>query len=92
LILLTAVTGAAQDTEAPELHKRWVYLSTNLLVDDNVEKDVGLLDRAAGAGYTDAKFMRWDGLPERYVRNVGRFRQACRELHLDCIAAVCPVG
>ena len=97
LILLAAVAGEFQAAERPQLEHRWIYLSTNLLVEENVEKDMALLRRAAEAGYTgvvltDAKFIRWDGLPERYVHNVERVRRACRELNLDCIAAVCPIG
>jgi hypothetical protein len=68
-----------------------------MLVDENVEENLVLLRRAAEAGYTgvvltDSKFIRWDGLPDRYIHNVGRVRGACRELNLDCIAAVCPIG
>jgi len=97
LILLTAVAGESQAAELPRLEHRWIYLSTNMLVEENVEKDLALLQQAAEAGYTgvvltDSKFIRWDGLPERYVHNVGRVRRVCRELNLDCIAAVCPIG
>ena len=97
LILLGLVATELQAAELPQLEHRWIYLSTNMLVEENVKKDLALLRRAAEAGYTgvvltDAKFIRWDGLPERYVHNVGRVRQACCELNLDCIAAVCPIG
>ena len=99
IFLLATSTGLshAENTKSGKLRYRWVYLSTNMLVEKNVEDAVALLGRAAKAGYngvvlTDSKFMRWDGLPERYVRNVRRVRQACRDLKLDCIAAVCPVG
>ena len=66
-------------------------------MDKNVEDDLVLLDRAAKAGYngvvlTDSKFLRWDQLPERYVQNVSRVRQACRDNKLACIACVCPIG
>ena len=82
---------------AAALEHRWVYLATNLLVDKNVEDALALLDRAAKAGYngvvlTDSKFIRWDQLPERYVKNVHRVRQACRDHKLACIACVCPIG
>ncbi|MCY2950422.1 MAG: carbohydrate binding domain-containing protein [Planctomycetota bacterium] len=94
--LASAAACAAQSHAAP-LEHRWVYLATNLLVDKNVEDALVLLDRAAKAGYngvvlTDSKFLRWDQLPERYVQNVRRVRQACRDHKLACIACVCPIG
>lgn len=100
LYLLTTlgifVAAAAQSRAAP-LEHRWVYLATNLLVDKNVEDAIAILDRAAKAGYngvalTDSKFCRWDDLPERYVQNVRRLRQVCRDRKLACIACVCPIG
>jgi hypothetical protein len=79
------------------LPHRWVYLATNLLVDKNVEDNIALMKRVAKVGYngvvlTDSKFMRWDQFPEKYVQNVRRFRQGCRDLKLECIVCVCPIG
>lgn len=87
----------AGETSPGALEHRWLYLATNLLVDKNVEAGVALLERAARAGYNgvllaDSKFMRWDILPDRYVTNVRRFREACRRLGIRCVAAVCPIG
>ena len=93
-----AATGVCHSrSEAAPLEQRWIYLATNLLVDKNVDEALVLLDRAAKAGYngvvlTDSKFLRWDQLPERYVTNVRRVRQVCREHKLACIACVCPIG
>jgi hypothetical protein len=97
MVMLAAMTGGAALSAGPELEWRWVYLPTNLLVDKNVDEGIGILRRAANAGYngvvlTDSKFMRWDRLPERYAANVGRMRQAIRELKLACIVGVCPIG
>jgi len=88
--------GAAQ-VGRDALEHRWLYLATNLLVDKNVDANIALLERAARAGYNgvlvaDSKFLRWDILPDRYITNVRRFREACRRLGLRCIAAVCPIG
>jgi hypothetical protein len=95
--LTICLKPGGEESRAAALEYRWVYLSTNLLVDKNVEDALAILRRAADAGYngvvlTDSKFLRWDQLPERYVQNVRQVRQACRELKLDCIAAVCPIG
>jgi len=95
--LLTAALCGHAGAETGPLAQRWVYLSTNLLVDANVDKAVALLDRAAKAGYNgvalaDSKFMRWDSLPDRYRRNVARLRAHCRKRKLACIASVFPIG
>ncbi len=88
---------ATGNSKASELAHRWIYLQTNLLVDANVERHLKLFERAAKAGYNgvmlaDSKFMRWDLLPERYLANVRRTREACRRLGLEVIACVCPIG
>ena len=95
LALIPAFIPAA--LEAAPLEHRWVYLPRNLLVDKNVDEGLAILRRAAAAGYNgvvvaDTKFMRWDNMPRRYTANVQRFRQAVRDLKLDCIACVCPMG
>jgi hypothetical protein len=94
---LACTVASARESVAAPLEHRWVYLATNLLVDRNVEDAAVLLERAAKAGYngvvlTDSKFMRWDQLPERYVQNVRRIRQVCRDHKLACIACVCSIG
>lgn len=95
-ILIALVVGDASAI-AGTLEHRWLYLSTNLLVDKNVAEATALIDRAAKAGYTgvvltDSKFMRWDNLPERYAANARRVRDACRANKLALIACVCPIG
>lgn len=90
--------GACWADEARlDLKHRWVYVSTNLLVERNVAEAIALFERAAKAGYngivlTDSKFMRWDNLPQRYLANVRRVREACRKYKLACVACVCPIG
>ncbi|MBS1714427.1 MAG: hypothetical protein JST30_08835 [Armatimonadetes bacterium] len=93
--LLAALAIVPVPFSAPE--KRWLYLSTNLLVDANVDKGLETVRRAAKAGYngvlvSDSKFMRWDDLPERYATNVRRFRRAVKESHMELVAAVAPIG
>ena len=94
--VFVTIASLGEAPAAPPEH-RWVYLATNLLVDKNVEDAMAIFSRAAKAGYngvvlTDSKFMRWDQLPNGYLRNVHKVRQACRDVKLDCIAAVCPIG
>ena len=92
-----SISPLRADEPKLNLAHRWVYVSTNLLVDANVEAAKKLFARAARAGYTgivltDSKFMRWDNLPNRYARNVARARRACRRAKLHLIACVMPIG
>ena len=80
-----------------QLRHRWVYISTNLLVDTHVERTLAVMARAARAGYTgialaDSKFMRWGTLPDRYAQNVARVRAAAAKLKIDIIPCVMPIG
>ncbi len=97
VVLSVSVVFARAPKPKLDLRHRWVYVSVNMLVDKNVESTLKLLERVAKADYTgivltDSKFMRWDNLPDKYLRNVRRVRAACRRLKLDCIACVCPIG
>lgn len=78
--------------------EKWVYQSTNLLVDKNVDDLEALWKRAAAAGYThvllaDSKFAR---LPDmegtRYAKNVARVKEIAAEQKLEVVPAVFPVG
>lgn len=104
LFLLLTLGCPTISVSAEEL-RLWFFLSTNLLVEANVDKGIELLNRASKAGYngvllTDTKFSSGIlGDPKsdawtvnRYKQNVKRFRDECRRLKIDCIAAVCPLG
>jgi len=93
----TAPVAVPQAAGALTLRHRWVYLSTNLLVETNVARALAVMARAARAGYTgialaDSKFMRWDTLPDRYAKHVARVRAAAARLKLDVIPCVMPIG
>lgn len=97
VVLLSSALSLGAEQAKPDLKYRWVYVSTNLLVEKNVEALEKLLARAAGAGYTgvalaDFKFMLWDRMPQRYLTSVAKVRAACRKHKLDCIACVMPIG
>jgi len=95
LTLITSIAFAYQDdTQIPD---RWVYIQTNLLVDKNIDNLMTLLERIEKAGYNgiviaDSKFMRWDNLPDRYLENARKVREACRKLKLSFIPCVFPIG
>ncbi len=63
----------------------------------NLDASLDLLERAKRAGYTgvvvaDSKFARWDRLPSRYETYVARFRRRCKEVGLECVASLFPMG
>ncbi len=78
----------------------WLYCPTNLQVDQNVEKLQTLWRRAATAGYThvlltDSKMRRLDGLGGmrgKYMANLARAQGLARELKLQVVPAVFPLG
>ena len=53
-VLIAAVVFAVVVAEAVavELEHRWVYVSTNLLVNENVEEVIALMERAKRVGCT----------------------------------------
>jgi len=96
-MLLAFSDQASTGDSGMALRHRWVYVQTNLLVDENVERALSIIQRSAEAGYsgivmTDSKFMRWDNLPAKYAENARKVREACRESRLDFIACVFPIG
>ena len=98
LLSLAIKATAVSQPAAPA--KRWLYLSSNLLVDENVEKNAALLRRAKEAGYngllfTDFKLGFWwtrEDMKDRYQKNALRFRGTVRDLGLELAVAVMPFG
>ncbi|UCF05166.1 MAG: hypothetical protein JSV33_14810 [bacterium] len=79
--------------------KRWVYISTNLYIDENVPKLDSLFQRARHAGYNgilfdDFKTFTWWELKEahRWLKNARAVRRAARESDLEFIVSVFPFG
>ncbi|MHC4294544.1 MAG: carbohydrate binding domain-containing protein, partial [Planctomycetota bacterium] len=98
-MLAVFVCGTAAFADAPkrELPHRWAFIWRNFLLDDQTESTVQLCKRIAKSGYNgvllmDTKFVGWDTLPDHYRHNIKRIRSTCRELDLDVIAAVMPMG
>ena len=76
---------------APTLRYRWVYLSQNLLVDENVAQVEGIMKRAQAAGYNgvvlaDYKLQVIDllaGNLNHYLSNLGRVVKTARSFGLE---------
>jgi len=94
-LVMTAsrVPARAADPAEPLFRERWVYCSTNLLVDQNVDRVLDLIERARRSGYTaimlaDYKFQILDRIDERYFRNAERVKTAAARAGLEIIPAV----
>lgn len=92
MLLSTLVAGLLDPPE-----KKWIYLSTNFYVEDNVSKAVSLAKTAKDMGYTgflvsDSKFLRWDALEPRYIKNAKKFRDKVNSLDMEFVACVAPIG
>ena len=79
------------------LRHKWVYVSTNLLVRKNVDELMPLMERIKRCGYTgillaDSKFTRLAGYGERYFGNARRVIAKAKELDLEIIPAIFPIG
>jgi hypothetical protein len=90
-------SSRSAESEGPAYRERWFYCSTNLLVDQNVDRAVALIERAAKAGYTavmlsDYKLQILDRMEKPYFRNVERFKSAAARAGIEIIPAVFSIG
>ena len=82
---------------APPWKERWIYCSTNLLTDSNVEKLDALFHRAARDGYngvllSDYKFGLLPQMDAHYFQNVEKVKRIAADAHLEIVPAVFPIG
>lgn len=95
-IAFSLAIALAASADEPR-HHRWLYLMTNLQVNENVPKAEELLRRAAKAGYNgvalaDYKLNILDRVPDHYFKNAGQFKATADELGIAVIPAVAPFG
>jgi len=95
VILLCAV--AAANVCAAELPERWVYVSTNLMLDDDADAFVRLIGDAAAAGVTHVHFSDYQSgmmgdMPPRYFANVARVKKAADAAGIVIAPAIFPLG
>ncbi len=97
LALLVTIAAAPARAAAPSRPWLWVYVSTNLQVDERADHLVALMERAKKAGYNgvllaDYKFGNLADRPAPYYRNLERVRETAGRLGIEVIPAVMPVG
>lgn len=89
--------GIAPSVVQAQKLERWVYAPANLLVLQEVERLDQLMKEAAALGYThilitDSKFSRLPEMNQKYFDHVTRIRDRAKELNLQLVPAVFPVG
>jgi hypothetical protein len=75
----------------------WLYYSTNLWVEENLDRLGRIWARAAEAGYTkvllaDSKFAKLGDMDRRYFENVERVKRTAKDLSLEIVPALFHVG
>lgn len=95
VLLAGMCLSAVGQTDFPLAAKRIVYISDNFMHEQAVTNSIGVLRKAAAAGYnavliTDCKFDRWSETvtvdQQIYIANLKKVRQACRDLKMEVIA------
>ena len=97
LLAAIVVMAASAASSEPAPQWLWVYVSTNLQVDQRADDLVALMDRARKAGYNgvllaDYKFGNLADRPANYYRNLERVRETADRLGLEIVPAVMPIG
>ena len=95
-LLAEPPTGAAKD---PRWQKRWIYMCSNLYVNENLPKIEAILKRGKAVGYNgllfaDYKTGTWWKLSHaaRWKANAGKLRKMTRDLGMELCPAVFPFG
>lgn len=95
--ILVCVTASKGDTDTNANDELWFYAPVNLQVDEDTDRLIGLIHRAAKAGYngatvTDFKFGKLTDRPDHYFHNMKRVRQAAESVGIKLIPCVMPYG
>ena len=97
LLILNNSATRAQNAQNPMPRYRWFYASFNLQVDENVAKLQDLMQRASAVGYNgvllaDYKLSVLDRVPQNYFANAEKIKATARDLKMQIVPAVCPIG
>ncbi len=97
LALLLLGCASVPDLKPLEVRERWVYWPLNLREEKNVGKLLGVMKRAAKAGYTtilleDPNFGKLPLMDAAYFATLERIKAAAREARLDLVPALFQIG
>lgn len=97
LFLLAFLVSTAACFATSPLRERWIYCSTNLLNDKNVDDLGALFQRAEASGYNgvllnDWKFGKLNEMDAHYFANVARVKTLAAQHKLRVVPALFPVG
>ena len=81
----------------PRYDRRWVWVMTNLLVEQEADRVVALVERAGRDGYNgvvinDYKLNFLGRMPKHYFAHVARVKAAADRAKVELIPAVFPIG
>ena len=93
----TPAPAPAPGLEPLAIREKWVYAPFDLEQSKNVDKLIGLFDRAAKVGFTtflleDPNFGRLPLMDEVYSRHLDRVKAAAAERHIELVPAMFQVG
>jgi len=96
VIAMSALPSMAQGTRS-RYGKRWIYVASNLAVENNVDDLLALMGRARKAGFNgmilaDYKLNILGRMQPGYFRNLRRVADAASDLNFEIIPAVFPIG
>jgi hypothetical protein len=94
VVVILIVAGGFTAASSPRRGHRWVYMATKLADDARVEDLLSLMRRAAAARYDGIVLAEFGTPPEDtgFVERVERIRQAAKDLALDIVPAIFPIG
>lgn len=96
-IAISSLATSATAAPIRPLKHRWFYSMHNLAVPANVDELMGIMRRATRAGYNgvvldDFKFNKLETMGSDYFSNVGRIKSLAKQLGLEIIPCVFPIG
>jgi hypothetical protein len=94
-LCLVTILGAA--AMGAKIEEKWVYVSTNLIFEKNVDKVVGIIGQCKELGVThiqlnDYQFGFMDALPPIYFENVKRVRKAAADAGVAIVPGIFSIG
>jgi len=97
LALVACPRAGQADETGPRHDRRWVWVMTNLLVDQEADRVVALVERAGRDGYnglvmSDYKLNFLQRMPKSYLDHVARVRAVADRAGVEIIPAVFPIG